>query len=241
MRFTVRRPASAEVSPCCHRPSGGDVACSVHVGVARPGGAGFALENRLALAVFGCDVPARGASLRRVRGRDLLDPTRSLVLQTRGEQTPSASADAPVETALLCDLPPGCSTVPRAERVIARTSRASMRIVSKRRAMSVVAFSTQSLRRSVSRAFSFAIARFVRARRLEPRLARARRCCNTFNRLASPRLRPGACSSSPVDKAADTATPRSIPTTLPSPGPAIGSGTWANAMCQRPARSQVTR
>jgi hypothetical protein len=34
LRFTVRRPASAEVSPCCHRPSGGDVAWRVHVDVA---------------------------------------------------------------------------------------------------------------------------------------------------------------------------------------------------------------
>jgi hypothetical protein len=101
LRFTVRRPASAEVSPCCHRPSGGDVACSVHVGVARPGCAGFALEHRLALAVLERDVPAHRASLRRVRGRDLLDPTASLVLQTPGEQTPSAAADATVQTALL--------------------------------------------------------------------------------------------------------------------------------------------
>ena len=136
---------------------------------------------------------------------------------------------------------PGCSTVPRAVRVIARRSRASMRIVSKRRAMSVVAFSTQSLRRSVSRALSFAIDCFVRARRLEPRFARARRCCSTVKRFDSPGVRPGACSSSPVDNAADTTTPRSIPTTLRSPGPAKGSGMWANAICQRPARSRVTR
>src|SRR6476469_5085168 len=103
LRFTVRRPASAEVSPCCHRPSGGDVACSVLVGVARPRGAGLALENRLALTVFGREVPARGASLRGVRGRDLLDPTTSLVLQSRGEQTPSTPVNAPVEAALLGD------------------------------------------------------------------------------------------------------------------------------------------
>ena len=102
MRFTVRRPASAEVSPCCHRPPGGDVACSVHVGVARPGVAGFTLENRLALTVPGRDVPARRASLRRVGGRDLLDPTKSLVLQSCGDQTPPASADATVEAPLLC-------------------------------------------------------------------------------------------------------------------------------------------
>jgi hypothetical protein len=103
LRFTVRRPASAEVSPCCHRPSGGDVACCVHVGVARAHGAGFALENRLALAVSGSDVPAHRASLRRVRGRDPLYPTMGLVLQTRGEQTPPASADATVQPAFLCN------------------------------------------------------------------------------------------------------------------------------------------
>jgi len=34
-------------------------------------------------------MPARGASLRRVGGRDLFDPTISLVLPPRGEQTPS--------------------------------------------------------------------------------------------------------------------------------------------------------
>src|SRR4030088_2038251 len=46
---------------------------------------------------------------------------------------------------------PGCATVPRAERVIARTSRSSTLITSNRRARSVVVFSTQSLRRSLSR------------------------------------------------------------------------------------------
>ena len=101
MRFTVRRPPSGEVSPCCHRPSGGDIACSVDVGVAPTSSAGFALEDRLALAVPGSDVPTRGASLRRIRSRDLLDPTVSLVLQTRGEQPPTAAADRPVQPTLL--------------------------------------------------------------------------------------------------------------------------------------------
>ena len=104
MRFTVRRLASAEVSPCCHRPSGGDVACSVHVGVARTRGASFAFEDRLALAVLGRDVPARAASLRRVRSRDLLDPSEGLVLQPCGEQPPSAVADPAVEGALSSDV-----------------------------------------------------------------------------------------------------------------------------------------
>ena len=101
MRFTVRRPPTGEVSPCCHRPPGGDVACSVDIGVAPASSAGFAFENRLALAVSGCDVPAGGATLRRIRGRHLIDPTRSLVLQTRGQKPPTALADRPIQPALL--------------------------------------------------------------------------------------------------------------------------------------------
>jgi hypothetical protein len=241
LRFTVRRPASAEVSPCCHRPSGGDVACSVDVGVARPRIAGVTLESRLALAVPGSDVPARGASLRRVRGRDLLDPTVSLVLQTRGKQTPSASSDATVEPALLRD--------PLARLLDAAPRAAGHRIdiegldpdrVEAPRDVSGGLFDPVLTPISLTRID--AGDRQLRASSpREPHCARASRCCNTFNRVASPRLRSGACSSSPVDNAADTTTPRSIPTTLPSPGPAIGSGTYANAICQRPARSRVTR
>ncbi len=103
MRFTVRRPASAEVSPCCHRPSGGDVACGVHVSIARPRPAGDAPENRLALAVFRRHVPALGASLRRIRCRDELKPPRGLVLQPGHQQSPPLAADLAVEAPFLCD------------------------------------------------------------------------------------------------------------------------------------------
>jgi hypothetical protein len=118
LRFTLRRPASAEVSPCCHRPSGGDIACGVHVGVAWSRGAGFALEDRLALAVSGRDVPARRASLRRIRGRDLLDPTASLVLQTRGQQTHPLRRMPRLRPRFYATRWPGCSMVPRALWVI---------------------------------------------------------------------------------------------------------------------------
>src|SRR5258708_27223688 len=91
LRFTVRRPPTGEVSPCCHRPSGGDVARSIDVGVAPTSIAGLALEHRLTLAIPGCDVPTRGAALRRVRSRDLLNPAESLVLQTRDKLTPATS------------------------------------------------------------------------------------------------------------------------------------------------------
>lgn len=46
-------------------------------------------------------MPAHGASLRRIRSRDLFDPTISLVLQARGEQTPTTAADRPVKPTLL--------------------------------------------------------------------------------------------------------------------------------------------
>jgi hypothetical protein len=104
LRFTVRRPASAEVSPCCHRPSGGDVACGVHVGIARPRAAGDALENRLALTVFRRDMPAAGASLRRVRCRDEFNPPEGLVPQPGNQQSPPLAADLTVETPFLRDV-----------------------------------------------------------------------------------------------------------------------------------------
>ncbi len=138
-------------------------------------------------------------------------------------------------------LAPGHSRVPRADRVIARTFKSSTRMMSKPRAKVVVSFSTQSRRRSVSRARNLAMACFVRPPRRDPRRVRARRRCSRRSRSASFALRPGACSNSPVDSATETFTPRSIPMTLSSPGPGIGSGMAAKAMCQRPDRSRLTR
>ena len=103
MRFTVRRQPIGEVSSCCHRPPGGDIACSVHVGVAWSSGAGLALENRLALTVSGCDVPARGAALRRECSRDLLDSTERFVSQTYDQLAPATSTYRAVKPTLLSD------------------------------------------------------------------------------------------------------------------------------------------
>ena len=110
MRFTVRRPASAEVSPCCHRPSGGDVACGVHVSVARARVAGDALENRLALAVFRRDMPTDRAPLRRVRGWNEFEAPRSFVLQPGNQQSPALAADLTVEAPFLRDVDPRAFT-----------------------------------------------------------------------------------------------------------------------------------
>ena len=94
-------------------------------------------------------------------------------------------------------LVPGCSRVPRAGRVMARTFKSSTRTVSKRRARSVVVVSTQSRRRSVSRARTFATPSFVRARRADPRCARARRC-NRRNRSCFPGAKARSMQQLPV-------------------------------------------
>ena len=116
MRFTVHRPASAEVSPCCHRPPGGDIACGVHISVARARTAGDAQENRLTLAVFGRDMPAGRASLRRVRSWNEFDPPRSFVLQPGNQQSPPVAVNLTVEASFLRDLGARAltSTAPRA-------------------------------------------------------------------------------------------------------------------------------
>ena len=239
MRFTVRRPPTGEVSPCCHRPSGGDVACSVDVGVAPTGIAGFALEDRLALAVSGCDVPARGASLRRVRSRDLFDPAESLVLQTCDQLAPATSADRAVEPAFLGDSR-------------ARLLDGAARGPGHRPHVKVLDPDHVEPPRQVGGGFLDPVLTPIpltgfqssRSHVSSPRgdwnraWPRASRCCNTFNRFDSPGVRPGACSSSPVDSAADTATPRSMPTTLQSPRTADRVGDMRER--DMPAASPIT-
>ena len=177
-----------------------DVDRRVHVGVAGES-AGDALVEGLALAALQCDVPARAAALRRVRGWYLLDPSGGLLLQPGGELAPGGAADAPVQAGFRLDV----------------------------------------LARLLLGAFRGATWPLTLARRFAPRLARASLRSRRSRRSCSREDRPGQRSISPVDRAADTATPRSTPTTSPLPGEGTGSGTWANATCQRPERSRVTR
>ena len=104
MRFTVHRPASAEVSPCCHRPSGGNIPCGVHVSITRARTAGDALENRLALTVFRRDMTAVRASLRRVCSCNELEPPRRFVLQPGNQQSPALAVNLTVEATFLRDI-----------------------------------------------------------------------------------------------------------------------------------------
>ena len=82
------------------------------------------------------------------------------------------------------------------------TRRSSIRIRSNRHARSVLVFSAQSLRASASRERSRAIASLRRARRPEPRLARASLRCKPQQPPLPPGDRRGTISSSPVDSAA---------------------------------------
>src|ERR1019366_1325006 len=109
-------------------------------------------------------------------------------------------------------------------------------MVSNRRARSVLVFSAQSFRRSLSRAVSRAIASLTRLRRFEPRRARATLRCRRRRRCRSAPPSPGTWSSSPVDRAAETATPRSMPTAWPLPGAGTGPGPAPKAPGPRPAR-----
>ncbi len=128
------------------------------------------------------------ASLRRVCSRDLLDPAESLVLQTCGQQPPTASADCTVEPTFLCDS--------RARLLDGATRRTSHRAH-----VEVLDPDHVEPPREVSgglldpvlpsiplTGFQLRDRPFRLPRRLEPRLARASRCCNTFNRFDSPRV-----------------------------------------------------
>jgi hypothetical protein len=75
----------------------------VHVSVAGET-AGCTHEARLALARPRIHVPARRASLARVRGADTLYSSRSLVTQPTHQQAPSRSKNLPVEPCLLPDV-----------------------------------------------------------------------------------------------------------------------------------------
>lgn len=103
------------------RPSGGDIACGAHVGVARPRRAGYAPG-----IVATCTRPGPA------------QPDPAFVLQPDLQQAPAAATDRPVQPTLLRNMLPGRSTVPLALWVMARTSRASIGIVSKRRAIVVL-------------------------------------------------------------------------------------------------------
>ena len=240
MRFAVHRPGIPVASARSHRMPCGDVPSRVNVCVAGVS-AGGAPEDGLALTRLRVHPPARRAALTRERGTDLLHSAGCFLLQASDQQAHPDARMPRFSPAFCRTHRPGLAAVPWADRVMFLIWRSSTLIRSNRRAMAVEVFSAQSLRRSVSRARSRAMARFTPTLRFDPRRARANL---RSSRRSLRRCRPsnlGACSRSPVERAAHTATPRSIPTTWPFLGAATGAGTAAKATCQRPARSKVAR
>lgn len=104
MRFTLRWDPWGHPSACTDSPSGCDIHCRVDVRV-RLVSAGCAPEDRLALAVVRCAMPADATGLRRVRGVDLLDPPRGFLLKSTNQSGPSVGEDTAIESGL------GASTV----------------------------------------------------------------------------------------------------------------------------------
>jgi len=104
-RFAVHRRAKQLASPRSHRMPCGNVQCRVHVRM-RLVPAGDAPE-RLTLAVPRSDVPARRATLARVRGVDPFHPAGGLVLQPVEEGPPPVGKDGAVQPGLLPDVAAG--------------------------------------------------------------------------------------------------------------------------------------
>ena len=241
MRFTVRRLASAEVSPCCHRPSGGDVACGVDVGVARSRTAGDALENRLALAVFRRDVPAVEHRCDvYAAGTNSIRPT-VLCCQPGHQQSPPLAADLAVEAPFLRDAG-------------ARAFRSAARRAGHRAHLQVFDADGVEAARQIGAGLFHPVTAAICFTGAQPSDGQLGSCAPMRSPLRAGQtpLQPAQplgfagtkarrAQQLPAGQAAETATPRSTPTTLPSPGPAMGSGIAAKAMCQRPERSRVTR
>ena len=161
LRFAVHGPGCPVASPRSHGVPRRDVPDRVHISMAG-GTAGRAHEPRLALPRVRIHVPARRAPLARERGSDLVRAAGGLVRQRWCLQPPPRTQDPRFSPALARTFRPGFSLVPFADRVMLPICRFSTRITSNRRAMPVETFSVQSLRRSLSRAFSLAIACLTR-------------------------------------------------------------------------------
>ena len=240
MRFAVHWPQQPGASPRSHGMPCRDVPGRIHISIAREP-AGSAREDRLALAVLCRHVPARATALRRVCGANLLYSSWSLVLQSTHQHSPAASEHAPVQSGLLAYSP---------TRLARRASRGTGH-AGDAQVLDADHIETAS---QVSRGLLDPVLAPIGLADLEPgdgqlhsgasgrpsagtgqlALQFSSRACSVWRRV-------GQCSNLPVDRAALTATPRSIPTISPVPGAASGSGMVANPICQRRARSHFTR
>src|SRR6185437_3356917 len=196
----------------------GDVPGRVRVSIAGVS-AGHAAEQGLALAAARCDMPARRAPLARVRGTYFLHPAGGLVGQAADQQAPPGSHDLAVEAGLRCDVP------------------AWLLLGALRRAghvpdLEILDPDQVEPPGDIRRRLLAPVLADVRAAGLEPGGCvpdppAALRAAHSPGQLPlqppqPPLLRcgqAGAVQQLPVDRAALTATPRSMPTAAPVPGP----------------------
>ena len=182
-------------------------------------------EVGLALARLPVHLPARRAPLARVMRGSSPPPGRAPSPPAGAPTAPTPTARMPrFSPAFARTLRPGFSRVPRADRVMFVIFRSSTRISSNRRARSVEVFSTQSLRRSVSRAALPGHRLLGPPATLRAPPGAGQLALQPPRPLRSGAVRPGWCSSSPSTPPRDTTTPRSMPTAWPLPGAGIGSG-----------------
>ena len=240
MRFAVHWPGYPVASPRSHGVPRRDVPGRVHVSVAGKT-AGYATEDGLALARLRISVPARRAALAREMRLDFLDPSRSLVLQSAHQKTPSGSEDFPVQASF-------------SPYIAAGLLRSSLSRADHARDVQILNADHIELASQPGARFLRPVFAPVRFSDVQPgdRVLHSRTSIRAAFRPGQLPLQAkqaltfltdqdGNVEPFPVDSAADTATPRSTPTTSPLPGAGMGSGIAANAMCHRPARSKVTR
>ena len=148
----------------------------------------------------------------------LSPPARVPCPQGADRAFPTRLPDLPVQAGFLGDVPAGLFYGALGRAGHGLILRSSTRITSNRRARSVPVFSTQSLRRSVSRAFTLAIASLDLAAPVRPAPGLGELALKRTKPARSRPDKPGTTSISPVDRAALTVTPRSTPTASPVPG-----------------------
>jgi hypothetical protein len=240
MRFAVHGPGCPVASPRSHGVPRRDVNGRVHISVTGET-AGSAPEHGLALTRAPVHPPARRAPLARKRGSDLLHPARGLLLQSPHQQPPPGPQYLAVEPGLGADVAarvlPGAFRGPGHVRYLQVLDPDKVEPPCEIRACLLgPVFAPVGLAglQPGDRVLG-------RPRRFDPRLARACVRCSRRSLVCSRAVRPGACSIWPVDRAAETATPRSMPTVCPLTGAGTGAGITAKATCQRPARSRVIR
>ena len=189
----------------------------------------------MALARVPVHLPARRAPLARVMRLDLLHPAGRFVLQSAYQQAPPGPQDLAVEPGLGADVP---------ARVLRRASRGPGHV----RDLQVLDPDHVEPPRDAGAGLLGPVLapvglagpqpgdRVPRPSAAVPSRAAPWRACAPGAAVASAPARSGRARAAarPVDRAALTATPRSMPTTSPLPGAGIGSGTAAKATCQRP-------